>query len=134
MAMTARDMASRIARRDERDAPYLALVRLLAWPTSAQIAQHLGVTHRAATKRLVAMRSRGLVIRLGVAKCDSQWALVDDIKAQKQAAADRVKPRVRSTVRREMAPRFTQRVVPASSRAVPSNLGPRSVFDLAAAA
>ena len=133
MTITARDLAARIARRDQRDAVFLRLIGRLNWPTSAQIAAELGIEHRSATKRLVAMRTRGLVIRLGVAKCDSQWALADDKKAQKQVAADRVKPRVRDAKRGSIEV-LRQRIVPASRRALPIGLGPSSVFDLGAAA
>ena len=133
MTITARDMAARIARRDQRDAVFVRLIERLNWPTSAQIAAELGIEHRSATKRLVAMRTRGLVIRLGVAKCDSQWALADDKKAQKQVAADRVKPRVRDAKRGSIEV-LRQRIVPASRRALPIGLGPSSVFDLGAAA
>lgn len=133
MSLSPLAMADRIARRDRRDAVFVELIGRLNWPTSAQLAAELGIQHRNATKRLVAMRERGLVIRLGVAKCDSQWALADDKKAQKQAAADRVKHRVRDG-RRCAVDVVRQQVVPASRRKLPFGLGPSSVFDLGAMA
>ena len=59
--------------------------------------------------------------------------MADDKKAQKQVAADRVKPRVRDAKRGSIEV-LRQRIVPASRRSLPIGLGPSSVFDLGAAA
>ena len=132
MPLHPKDMAARIARRDARDAVFIDLMqRMTGWPTSAQIAEALGMRHESATKRMVAMRGRGLVIRLGVAKFESQWALATDQAAQKRAAADRAKPRRRDPKRCRIE-KVRQSVVAASSRPMPQGLGPRSVFDLGA--
>lgn len=132
MALSPLDLAARIARRDARDAVFLDfLKRTTGWPTSAQVAAALGINHRSATKRLVAMKARGLVIRIGVAKCESTWALATDAAAQKRAVADRLKPRTRDIKSRPVDV-ARQRVVSASRRSLPCGLGPRSVFDLGA--
>ena len=126
--------AARKEVRDTCDAACVAFIRANGWSTSAQIAEATGVPRKRATKRLMAMRHRGLVVRLGISFSDSVWALADDQAAQKLAAQQRVAPRVRQPSRAEMPDTFRQVIVPAKRRRLPSNLGPSSVFDLGAMA
>ena len=103
------------AARLECERKVLAFLRQAGWVCSADVAKHLGIDVTYATKRLVNMKVRGLVVRMGVAKCHSTWAPIDDERAVAQAAQDAAKPRNRPT-RKVWRDGFVQRVVDAQGR------------------